>query len=171
MVFAVAMVPQYLVVRKEVAELTDAHVAHDVSHPGWSFPAVVYSAPAALDLPEKIRIEHAKVRGYTERCPPEAPGEFCAKDGAVIPRGGHFPEGDQPPGKDGWTRPLAFEPVRIGTLIGPEGEIRWHLAHSLTEIGEHEDALAEYERVQESLPGYEDVAERITALRRVLGRS
>ena len=127
MVFAVAMVPQYLVVRKEVAELTDAHVAHDVSHPGWSFPAVVYSAPAALDLPEKIRIEHAKVRGYTERCPPEAPGEFCAKDGAVIPRGGHFPEGDQPPGKDGWTRPLAFEPVRIGTLIGPEGEIRWHL--------------------------------------------
>lgn len=60
----------------------------------------------------------------------------------------------------------AFDPA-----AGDDGEIRWHLAHSLTEIGEHEEALAEYERVQESLPGYEDVAERISALRRVLGRS
>lgn len=127
MAFAVALVPQYLVVRKEVGELADAHTSHSVSHAGWSFPAVVYSAPAPLDLPEKIRIEHAKVRGYTERCPPQSPGEYCAKGGEVIPRGGHFAEGDQPPGRDGWTRPLAFEPVRIGTLVGPEGEIRWHL--------------------------------------------
>ncbi|MBI5169618.1 MAG: hypothetical protein HZA61_09035 [Candidatus Eisenbacteria bacterium] len=59
----------------------------------------------------------------------------------------------------------------LDSAEGTDGEVRWHLAHSLTEIGEHEDALTEYERVEASLPGYEDVAERIVALRRVLGRS
>ncbi|MCC6652459.1 MAG: hypothetical protein IT348_15015 [Candidatus Eisenbacteria bacterium] len=54
---------------------------------------------------------------------------------------------------------------------GLDGEIRFHLAQSLTETGEHEDALAEFELVAESLPDYEDVAERIVALRRVLGRA
>lgn len=59
----------------------------------------------------------------------------------------------------------------LDSAEGTDGEVRWHLAHSLTEIGEHEDALTEYERVEASLPGFEDVAERIVALRRVLGRS
>lgn len=59
----------------------------------------------------------------------------------------------------------------LDSAAGTDGEVRWHLAHSLTEIGENEDALTEYERVEASLPGFEDVAERIVALRRVLGRS
>ena len=59
----------------------------------------------------------------------------------------------------------------LDSAEGNDGEVRWHLAHSLTEIGEHEDALTEYERVEAVLPGFEDVAERIVALRRVLGRS
>lgn len=59
----------------------------------------------------------------------------------------------------------------LDSAAGTDGEVRWHLAHSLTEIGENEEALTEYERVEASLPGFEDVAERIVALRRVLGRS
>lgn len=119
--------PQYLLVQREVEALADAHRAHEVYHPGWSFPGRVWSAPAPLDLPKELVAAHAKARGYNERCPPQVPGDVCADSGAVIPRGGLFPEGEQPPGLDGWTRPLALEPVRIGTLIGPDGEIRWHL--------------------------------------------
>src|SRR5690606_21789895 len=59
--------------------------------------------------------------------PPTAPGTFCPETGEVVPRGGRFPEGVQPPGTRGWTRPPALEPVRIGTLIGPDAELREHL--------------------------------------------
>ena len=124
---AVALWPSWESVRVETEALADAHQAHEVAHPGWTFPARVYSAEAPLDLPPKRLALHAKSRGYAEKCPPEQPGEYCAKTGEVIPRGGLFPEGVQPPGTEGWTRPLALEPVRIGTLIGPDAEIRWHL--------------------------------------------
>lgn len=126
-VFAILAAPQYLLVRQEMAELTEAHRAHEVAHPGWSFPGRVWSAPASMDLPSKVLMEHARIRQYTERCPPADPGEYCPKTGEIIPRGGLFPEGVQPPGTAGWTRPLALEPIRIGTLLGPDGEIRWHL--------------------------------------------
>jgi hypothetical protein len=54
---------------------------------------------------------------------------------------------------------------------GGDGELRFHYAHALVELGETESALAEYESVAEQLPGYEDVDDRIAALRRVLGRA
>jgi membrane peptidoglycan carboxypeptidase len=44
-----------------------------------------------------------------------------------VPRGGRFAEGIQPGGLEGWTRPLAMEPVLIGQLVGPDSEIREHL--------------------------------------------
>ncbi|MCB9780381.1 MAG: transglycosylase domain-containing protein [Alphaproteobacteria bacterium] len=119
--------PHWVEVRDETVAMADAHLAHEVSHPGWSFPATVWSAPAPLDLPAERLVMHAKARGYEAACPAVAPGQVCEKDGVVVPRGGRFPEGLQPPGTDGWTRPLALEPVRIGALIGPDAEIRTHL--------------------------------------------
>lgn len=54
---------------------------------------------------------------------------------------------------------------------GGDGELRFHYAHALVELGETEAALAEYETVARQLPGHEDVDDRIAALRRVLGRA
>ncbi len=54
---------------------------------------------------------------------------------------------------------------------GGDGELRFHYAHALVELGESEAALAEYERVSAQMPGFEDVNDRIAALRRVLGRA
>lgn len=119
--------PRWVSVRDATEALADAHVSHEVAHPGWSFPATVWSAPAPLDLPPERLVLQAKARGYAEACPPTRPGEVCSKDGAVIPRGGRFAEGVQPPGTEGWTRPLALEPVRFGALIGPDAELREHL--------------------------------------------
>lgn len=50
-------------------------------------------------------------------------------------------------------------------------ELRFHLAHALVDLGEPESALAEYQAVATALPDYEDVNERILALRRVLGQA
>jgi len=54
---------------------------------------------------------------------------------------------------------------------GADGELRFHYAQALVELGETEAALAEYEAVSATMPGFEDVDERIAALRRVLGRA
>lgn len=107
--------------------MADQHVRYDLTHPGWSFHGKIWSAPAPLYLPEKRRIAHAKARDYTAKCPATKPGEYCPEDGNVVPRGGVFPDGVQPPGTQNWTRPLAMEPILLGLLIGPDGEIREHL--------------------------------------------
>lgn len=122
-----AGLPAWLRIRDQARILTERHLAFETAHPGWSFPARVWSAPAPLDLPPERLVLEAKARGYTPACPPAEPGQVCEKTGAVIPRGGRFPEGVQPPGTEGWTRPLALEPVLIGTLVGPDAEIREHL--------------------------------------------
>lgn len=123
----VLLYPQWRAVSQAARTLADQHLNHEVAHPGWSFPGRAWSAPAPLDLPAERLVLHAKARDYVEACPPVEPGQYCGKTGAVIPRGGLFPEGPQPPGLDGWTRPLALEPVFLGSLIGPDGEIREHL--------------------------------------------
>jgi membrane peptidoglycan carboxypeptidase len=107
--------------------MLDLHRNFNTAHPGWSFPAKVYSDAFPLDAEPNLVALHAAARGYTEACPPVEPGQFCKKDGAVIPRGGVFPEGEQPPGTEGWTRPLALEPIQLGVLLGPDAEVRWHL--------------------------------------------
>lgn len=119
--------PWWRSVEAEAIATIDAHRTHQVSHPGWSFPATVWSAPAELNVPPARIAMEARARSYLARCPPVSPGEFCAKDGSIVPRGGHFPEGDQPPGLTGWTRPIALEPVRLGVLVGKDAEIRQHL--------------------------------------------
>jgi len=125
---AIAVVaPRWFGASIEADRLAAAHAGYQVSHPGWSFPAHVWSDSAPLDLPPSILVEQAIVRDYTKACPPTRPGEYCDEPPAVIPRGGHFPEGDQPPGTEGWTRPVALEPVLLATLVGPDGEIREHL--------------------------------------------
>ena len=86
----------------------------------------MYSASAPLSLPTKQLVAQAKARNYGLKCPPSSPGEYCT-DGTVIPRGGVFPEGLQPPGLNGWSRNLALEPVELGPLLGPDSEIRTHL--------------------------------------------
>jgi membrane peptidoglycan carboxypeptidase len=120
--------PWWDALRDETMGIVAAHVAHDVSHPGWSFPARVWSDSTPIDglSKERLAIE-ASARGYTEACPPANPGEYCPKDGAVVLRGGPFPEGEQPAGNTGWTRSLALEPVLLGELVGPDSEIREHL--------------------------------------------
>ena len=126
-VAAVFLWPEWLVIEAETIEMVERHQRYDDPHPGWSFPATVYSAPFELTAtPERIAAQ-AAARGYTEACPPSQPGEYCAEDGAVIPRGGVFAEGEQPAGTDGWSRPAALEPVKLGVLLGPDAEIRWHL--------------------------------------------
>jgi penicillin-binding protein 1B len=121
------VLPWWRPIRDEAAVTSQAHWDLAVDHPGWSFPARVWSAPAPLDLPIPRRVAEARARGYQEACPPVNPGEICPKTGEALLRGGHFAEGDQPPGNTGWTRDLAFEPVDLGMIVGPTGEIREHL--------------------------------------------
>ena len=119
--------PQLIDIREKTRVMADKHRKHETAHPGWSFPAKIWSDVAPLDLPKDRLMEHARIRGYTPACPALMPGEYCEKDGQVIPRGGMFAEGRQPAGMSGWTRPIALEPILIGYLIGPDGEVRDHL--------------------------------------------
>jgi membrane peptidoglycan carboxypeptidase len=119
--------PQIIDIRAETQIMADSHTTHKVAHPGWSFPARVWSGSASLELPQPRLMEHARLRDYVLSCPPASPGEYCPKSGSVIPRGGNFPEGAQPAGLAGWTRPLALEPILIGYLMGADGEVRAHL--------------------------------------------
>ncbi len=110
---AVAAIPASMVAREWAAEgvaLADAHARHEVSHPGWSFPARIYTAPTPLTEDPKRLVAEAKARGYVEDCKSTDAGEFCAKTGTVVPRSGD-----------------ALEPVLLGWLIGPDAEIREHL--------------------------------------------
>ena len=125
--FAAVSWPRWRALEARTVAMAQQHLEHEAAHPGWSFPGTVYSAPAELSLPKKRLVAHAKARGYAEQCPPKQPGDVCPKSGDVIPRGGRFAEGEQPAGVEGWTRPLALEPMAIGHLVGPDSEIRWHL--------------------------------------------
>ena len=49
--------------------------------------------------------------------------------------------------------------------------LRFHYGGALSELGENEEALAQYEQVAARAPEFEDVHQRILALRRVLGRA
>ena len=129
------LVPRLLDIRERTRDMADAHRKHETAHQGWSFPAKVWSDSASLDLPTDQLMGHAKLRDYNQACPAREPGEYCPKTGTVIPRGGVFPEGKQPGGTAGWTRPLALEPIIIGYLIGPDAEVRDHLP--LDEVPEH----------------------------------
>lgn len=122
--FGVVGWPRWKAVQADTIALADAHRNHQTAHPGWSFPARVWSAPASLSLPLERRVAHARARGYAEVCPPSDPGSFCGETGAVNPRGGTFAEGRQPAGTEGWTRPLAMEPLLLGHLVGPDAELR-----------------------------------------------
>jgi membrane peptidoglycan carboxypeptidase len=102
--------PRWIAIRDRADALADAHLAHDVAHPGWSFPARVWSAPAPLDLARPRLVAEAHARAYADACPPARPGEVCPDTGAVIPRNGN-----------------ALEPVLIGRLVGPDAELREHL--------------------------------------------
>ena len=127
--------PRLIEIRENTRTMADAHRKHKTAHPGWSFPAAVWSDSASLDLPPAQLMEHARLRGYTMACPAREPGEYCERSGAVIPRGGAFAEGQQPAGMAGWTRPIALEPILIGNLIGTDGEVRTHLP--IDEAPEH----------------------------------
>ena len=117
--FAFFSYPYWEKVKKEAIDMADAHVRYETTHPGWSFPGKIWSAPAPLYLPKERLLEHAKARNYKPNCPAQNPGEYCEKDGKVIPRGGIFPDGEQPPGTLNWTRTPAMEPVLLGLLVGP----------------------------------------------------
>ena len=127
--------PRVIEIRDQTRQMADSHRKHQTAHKGWSFPAKVWSNSASLELPADQLMEHARLRNYTQSCPARDPGEYCPKTETVIPRGGAFPEGKQPGGLAGWTRPLALEPMIIGYLIGPDAEIRDHLP--LEEVPEH----------------------------------
>jgi len=127
--------PRLIEIRENTRSMADDHRKHKVAHAGWSFPARVWSDSAIIDLPKAQLIEHARLRSYRLACPAREPGEYCDKTGSVIPRGGAFPEGQQPAGLAGWTRPIALEPIMIGYLIGTDGEVREHLP--MDEAPEH----------------------------------
>jgi len=129
------MWPRLIDIRNKTRVMADKHRQHKTAHPGWSFPAAIWSDAASLDLPTGRLMEHARIRGYRVACPARDPGEYCERSGVVIPRGGSFAEGPQPPGLSGWTRPVALEPILIGNLVGTDGEIRTHLP--LDEAPEH----------------------------------
>ncbi len=94
------------------AALGRAHARFDTSHPGWSFPAKMFSQALPLaGLTAKRRVAEARLRGYTESCAPqEKPGTYCAKTNRVIARQGE-----------------ALEGMLLGVLVGPDGELRTHL--------------------------------------------
>lgn len=94
----------------EAIVMADQHARYEVAHPGWSFPATLQTAAVPLDTPKKRLIAEAKARGYVEDCKKPEAGEFCAKTGKVVPRSGD-----------------ALEPIIVGVLLGPDGELRTHL--------------------------------------------
>ena len=125
---SIALYPTIQKMDADVQKLIEEHQSLEVSHPGWSFPGMLYSAPAPLSLPKKHRIAHAQISQLHRTMPCDRLLErYCSKDGTVIPRGGIFPEGVQPAGLKNWTRELAMEPIELGPLIGPDAEIRYHL--------------------------------------------
>lgn len=69
-------VPWWKALTNEVTEIADAHLSYQASHPNWSFPARVWSAPAPLDLPPERLLAQARARGYAEACPPAEPGKI-----------------------------------------------------------------------------------------------
>lgn len=110
---AFASIPSGLFVRfwwKQAQILADAHVRHQVAHPGWSFPARIYSERVPLAAPPARLLAEARARGYVEKCPRPAAGQFCERTATVVPRAG-----------------AELEPVLLGWIVGPEGEIREHL--------------------------------------------
>lgn len=109
----IAAFPAYTTAKgwaEEGVAMADAHVRHEVSHPGWSFPARVITAPTPMTAPPKRLVAEAKARGYVEDCKDLGPGEYCAKRNEVVPR-----QGD------------ALEPIELGWLFGPDAEVREHL--------------------------------------------
>lgn len=126
--FAVVAWPRWIAARDEAVAMATAHQRYEVAHPGWSFPGRVWSDSVPLEGTSKERLVlEARARDYKEACPPKRPGEVCTKTAELHLRGGVFPEGLQPSGNKGWTRPLALEPMQIGSLMGPDAELRWHL--------------------------------------------
>ena len=119
--------PHWMMVKQQTIDMADQHRQYFASHAGWSYPGTIWSDSVPLTADKNRLVAHAKLRNYTAQCPASDPGTYCKKEGQIIPRGGMFPEGVQPPGKNGWTRPLALEPIQIGMLIGEEGELREHL--------------------------------------------
>ena len=134
-VLVIASYPFVRTIWFDTTHMISLHKNHIVSHSGWSFPGKIYSAPTPIDIPKKRRLAHAEMRNYEAKCPALEPGQYCVDDGTVIPRGGLFPEGVQPAGLEGWTRPLAFEPVFLSELIGEEAEIREYI--SIDEVPPH----------------------------------
>ena len=55
--------PRLIDIREKTRAMADSHLKHEVAHPGWSFPAKVWSDGALLDLPKERLIEHAQLRG------------------------------------------------------------------------------------------------------------
>ena len=95
----------------QATALADRHTSHAVAHPGWSFPARIFSPPVPLagSTPTRLKAE-ARARAYRERCPRPGPGEYCPHNGRVTPRLGQ-----------------ELEPLFLGYILGPDSEIREHL--------------------------------------------
>ncbi|MFT3839298.1 MAG: transglycosylase domain-containing protein [Myxococcaceae bacterium] len=96
----------------EGAELGKKHLSHQLSHPGWSFPAHIWSPEVELDsgLSPKRLLAEAKARGYHNHCPNPVAGEYCETNNKLVPKNGK-----------------SLEPVMLGTLIGADAELRTHL--------------------------------------------
>jgi membrane peptidoglycan carboxypeptidase len=105
---------------REGVSIASAHEAHEVAHPGWSFPARVFSRALPANAPIEHLVAHARALGYPEDCSKSGPrpGAYCAKTMKVAPKHG-----------------AELEPVLLGWLIGPDGEIREHL--SIEEAPKH----------------------------------
>jgi membrane peptidoglycan carboxypeptidase len=98
----------------EGAALGREHARFEATHPGWSFPARVYSPALPIaGLTLKRKLAEARLRGYTENCLAKEllPGTFCEKSQRIIPRAGDS----------------TLEPLLLGRLIGPDSELRTHL--------------------------------------------
>nr|MBA2322261.1 hypothetical protein [Deltaproteobacteria bacterium] len=70
------VLPWWRPIRDEAAITSQAHWDLTVDHPGWSFPARIWSDSAALDLPPARIAAEARARAYAEGCPPAGPGQF-----------------------------------------------------------------------------------------------
>lgn len=114
-----AGIPAALMAQEWAAEgilLADAHANYNVSHPGWSFPARLRTAPVPVDQPSPQLTAEAVARGYAEDCKNTGPGEYCRRTNIVIPRLG--PNG---------AAATELEPIEFGWILGPDAELRVHL--------------------------------------------
>ena len=119
--------PEYEQIEDQIIALADSIFAMKPSSPVGAFQDGFGAIRSHSTFPRNSFSPMPESAGTKRFVPASLPGQICPESGEVLVRGGMFPEGVQPDHNGEWTRPKALEPILVGWLIAPNGEIREHL--------------------------------------------